>query len=265
MLQSEYNIVSRSMRTREDVSACAVAFGGRHAYETLLAVYEQSYMRQMARSFHLTKRHGEDFVRRFNSGDSLLDVAEWINLSPCMVARRFLELEMGAGRQGVTRMLRKPELIGDERVREAVQECLRSDEHAGPYVDRQRVVVGLEYEFILLDKLRNLGLEFETERDLRARDTFKTPDVLLSVPVAFDGHIVRWIDSKGKFGDEFFLRKDYTDSVSSYIGRFGRGMVIYWHGFIEDVDTPLLRDTGVYVVDHFPINIGMLPGTTRAG
>jgi hypothetical protein len=121
MLQSEYNQVSRSMRTREDVSTCAVASGGRHAYETLLAVYEQSYMRQMARSFYLAKRHGGDFVRRFNGGDSLLDIAEWINLSPCMVARRFLELELGAGRQGVTRLLRKPELIENERVREAVK------------------------------------------------------------------------------------------------------------------------------------------------
>jgi Protein of unknown function TPD sequence-motif len=180
MLQAEYDEVVRSMRTRQDVGTCAVASGGRLAYETLLAVYEQAYIGRMARSSYLAKKHGKQFVARFEHGQSLLDVAEWINLSPCMVARRFLELKLNAGRQGVSRMLRKPELIQDERIRKAVEDCLRSDEHAGPYVDRRHAVVGLEYEFILMEKLRNLGLEFETESDLRARGAVKTPDILLA-------------------------------------------------------------------------------------
>jgi CDAN1-interacting nuclease 1 len=219
-------------------------------------------MRQQVRPSHLAKRHGAEFVQRFERGDSLLDVAEWVNLSPCMVARRFLELHLSVGRQQITKMLRDPARhIADARVREQVAACVQSDEHGGPFMDRQRAVTGLEYEFLLMERLRNLGLQFETERDLRARGTHKTPDVLLSVPVAFEGRIVRWIDSKGKFGDAYFLRKDYTDAVSSYVGRFGPGMVVYWFGFISDCDTPMLYDSGVFVTDAVPSNIEMLPGT----
>jgi CDAN1-interacting nuclease 1 len=203
MLQAEYDEVVRSMLTRQDVGTCAAASEGQPACETLLAVYEQASVGQMARSSYLAKEHGKQFVERFERGQSLLDVAEWIKLSPCMVARCFLELKLNAGRQGVSSMLRKPELIQDERIRKAVGDCLRSDEHAGPYLDRGRAVVGVEYEFILMGKLRNLGLEFETESDLRARGADRTPDVLLSVPVAFNGRVVRRIDSKAKSGDDF--------------------------------------------------------------
>jgi CDAN1-interacting nuclease 1 len=262
MLQSEYDALIPRLRTREDVAAAAAA--GPYAYETLQALYEQAYMRQQIRSAHLAKRHGAEFVRRFDRGMSLVDVAEWVNLSPCMVARRFLELKLGVGRQAVTRMLREPgKWIEDVRVREAVVECVESDEHAGPFMDRQRAVVGVEGEFVLMERLRNVGLEFETEADLRARGTHKTPDVLLCVPVAFCGRVVCWIDSKGKFGDEYFLRKDYTDAVSSYVGRFGPGMVVYWAGFIEDCNTPMLNDSGVLVTDCVPDDIVMLPGTAR--
>jgi CDAN1-interacting nuclease 1 len=261
MLQAEYDAICPRLRSREDVAAASAASGGRHSYETLLSVYGQAYIRQMARSNHIAKRHGDEFCRRYDRGDSLLDVAEWINLSPCTVARRFLEIRLGAGRTALTKMLRNSASIPDERIRREVQECVENDEHGGPYMDRQRGVIGLEYEFILMEKLRSLGLQFETESDLRARGTFKTPDVLLSVPVAFGGRIVRWIDSKGKFGDEYFLRKDYTDAVSSYIGRFGPGMVVYWFGFIQDCDSPMLSDAGVYLADDIPSEVVMLPGT----
>lgn len=260
MLQSEYDTLVRSLRSREDVVAAAAA--GPHALETLLSVYAQAYVRQTIRRAHLAKRHGDKFVRSFDRGGSLLDAAEEVNLSPTMVARRFLELKLGASRSAVTLMLREPaSRIADPRVRAAVVECVENDEHHGPLMDRQRGVAGVEGEFVLVERLRNLGLQFETEHDLRARGTHKTPDVLLCVPVAFAGRTVCWIDSKAKFGDEYNLRKDYTDAVSSYVGRFGPGMVVYWRGFIIDCDTPMVNDSGVLIVDRVPDDIIMLPGT----
>lgn len=262
MRRSEWEALVRRLRQRADVAALARERAGAHAYETLLAVYLQAYTRQMARTAYLARQHGARLVARFDAGESLLDVAEWLNLAPCMVARRVLELKLGASRQRVTRLLREPALIEDERLREEVVLCVDSDEHAGPRTDRLRTVMGLEYEFRLIDMVKNLGLQFETENDLRARGCHKTPDVLLRVPVAFAGSVVRWIDSKAKFGDEYFMNKDYTDSVSSYVGRFGPGMVLYWFGFVEDCDTPMLKDAGVVVVDKLPDDIVMLPGST---
>lgn len=264
MLQSEYEALCSTLNCRDDVLHAAIDFKGKYSYDTILAIFDQFYMRQMWKSSYLAKEHGHEFLERYDRGHSLLDIAEWINLTPCMVARRFLELRLKSSRQAIARMLRDPEkFISESRIKKEVSACVQNDNLAGPFMDRQRAVLGQEYEFMLLEKLRNIGLQFETETDLRARGTHKTPDILLRVPVAFDGNIVRWIDSKGKYGDEFFMLKDYDDAVGSYINRFGPGMVIYWLGFIQDCKVPMLDDAGVYVVDKFPTDIQVLKGTLQ--
>lgn len=53
----------------------------------------------------------------------------------------------------------------------------------GPRQDRERHNVGIEYELLLEQTLRSMGIPFETEEELRARGTARTPDVLLSCPV----------------------------------------------------------------------------------
>lgn len=112
-----------------------------------------------------------------------------------------------------------------------------------------------------MDLLSNLRLDYEIESDLRKRASYRTPDILLRVPVAFDGAVVTWIDSKAKFADKTVLQKDYTDSVSAYASRFGPGMVIYWFGFVSDCDCPMLNDSSIMVVDDFPKSMTTLPGS----
>lgn len=260
MLMKEWQALRCKLQCRQDVSEYAMQ-NHQFSYDTLIAVYQQMYTRQMAQTAYLLKERGNEFVQRFQAGQSLLDIAEWINLSPTMVARKVLELRLDGDRKMVTRLLRNPDSIEDERLRADVVSCMDCDEHCGPRIDRVREVIGLEYELRLMDEVRNLRIEFESENDLRARGSFKTPDILLRVPVAFCGKVVCWIDSKAKFADEFYLNKDYTDSISSYIGRFGPGMVIYWFGFIEDCGSPMLSDSGVLVTDQFPKDIVMLDGT----
>lgn len=48
-----------------------------------------------------------------------------------------------------------------------VAECIESDAYCSPLADRVRHNVGLEYEFILIEKLRNRQLVFESEDVLR--------------------------------------------------------------------------------------------------
>lgn len=57
--------------------------------------------------------------------------------------------------------------------------------------------------------------------------------------------------SKAKFGDKFSLVRDYTDSIASYVGRFGPGMVIYWFGYIDDIALPITCDRCVLLSDRF--------------
>lgn len=94
---------------------------------------------------------------------------------------------------------------------------------------------GQEYEEKLKQHLRNLGIEFQDENDLRKLKYDKTPDIFFQVPCHLNGRIVNWIESKALFGDEIIHAKCCENQLSPYWNRFGPGIVIYWFGFIEEI------------------------------
>ena len=75
----------------------------------------------------------------------------------------------------------------------------------------------------------------------------------LDIPFAYKGHVINWIESKALFGDEEHHSNYLKDQLWSYWNRFGPGLVIYWFGFIEELDKN--RDKGILVSDHFPVDI----------
>ena len=139
-----------------------------------------------------------------------------------------------------------------------VREAVDSDPMYGPRSDKERHNIGIEYELLLEYTLKNMGIPFETEEQLRQRGTAKTPDVLLSCPVglkvrkkkslhfiqqspsqipgSFEGDdeyewkIICWIDSKALFGDVATHTNSVLPQVETYVHRFGPGLVLYWFG-----------------------------------
>jgi CDAN1-interacting nuclease 1 len=95
-------------------------------------------------------------------------------------------------------------------------------------------------------------LPFETEKQLQERGASRTPDILLTCPLAIklptrssnndnddDGSnfenadkckVICWIDSKALFGDENTHRTSVLPQAESYVHRFGPGLVLYWFG-----------------------------------
>lgn len=111
----------------------------------------------------------------------------------------------------------------------------------GPMHDKERHIVGIEYEVVLEHELRLLGIPFETETDLRGRGTARTPDILLSCPMGVlvpkvDGSgqsewkMICWIDSKAMFGDVRTHQTSVLPQAEAYVHRYGPGMVLYWFG-----------------------------------
>ncbi|KAL3927730.1 MAG: hypothetical protein SGBAC_012964 [Bacillariaceae sp.] len=76
-----------------------------------------------------------------------------------------------------------------------------SDPLYGPDHDRARHNIGVEYEVALEQKLRKMGIPFETESQLREKGSARTPDVLLKTPVAFKINSNEW---KVKLMEELF-------------------------------------------------------------
>eukprot|EP00462_Mataza_sp_D1_P012447 CAMPEP_0175155530 /NCGR_PEP_ID=MMETSP0087-20121206/21035_1 /TAXON_ID=136419 /ORGANISM="Unknown Unknown, Strain D1" /LENGTH=233 /DNA_ID=CAMNT_0016442713 /DNA_START=117 /DNA_END=815 /DNA_ORIENTATION=- len=188
-------------------------------------------------------------MRRYQKGESLLTIARSVNFSPCHLGRLLLE-HSGFSKHEVSNFIKHPHTIADKRMRTELEECIEEDEHQSPYINTIRRVIGVEYEYILEEKLRNANLPFVTEATLRNQGYPRTPDILLQLPVVVSGQIVTWIDSKAMFGDAVTHSHYINDQYQSYVNRFGPGLVIYWFGCVEGLNTN--STSGVLALEDFP-------------
>lgn len=260
MLYAEWNRLRDQLRNKNDIPRL-LASSPQHSYDTLICIFDQLYQRHLTINMRHIRARMTDASAMHDTGLSLLDIANRLDMPPVVLVRRFLEARFRLERKAITRALRDPSTLRDPRMQQEVAACVDVDDMFGPRGDRIRAVLGIEYEHLLCDILRTRGLQFETEDDLRRRGSFKTPDVLLAVPVAFTGHVVCWIDSKAKFADEYTLNKDYNDAVKSYANRFGPGMVVYWFGIIDDCQSLMNADDAILITDRVPDHMQSLPGT----
>jgi len=56
---------------------------------------------------------------------------------------------------------------------------------------------------------------------------------------------VSWIESKANFGDVVEMKKNISKQLLPYVKLFGKGIVVYWFGYVTDVEPP----DGITVVD----------------
>ncbi|KAJ7991154.1 hypothetical protein DPEC_G00294310 [Dallia pectoralis] len=251
-----------------------------HSQSTLLSIFSLEYQKRTKRTIsrHHFQEVIESYYQRYLSEAKarpadpvLLELANEVNLSPALMARlildRFLQdwEEGPASKQVLTSMLREPSLISDRTLAKNVFQCTINDCCYGPLVDCIKHAIGHEAEVLLRYKLKERNLSFLDENQLRAKGYDKTPDIILEVPIAVEGHIVHWIESKASFGDDQSHRTYLNEQFWSYWNRFGPGLVIYWHGFIGELDSQ--RDRGILLKDCFPSDVvtlchGTSPTTT---
>ncbi|XP_041252127.1 CDAN1-interacting nuclease 1 isoform X3 [Onychostruthus taczanowskii] len=216
----------------------------------------------------------------------LLDLANEVDFAPSLMARIVLERFLQEKEQTIpsktliNSMLRDPSQIPDGVLANQVYQCTVNDCCYGPLVDCIKHAIGHEHEVLLREMLLEKNLSFIAEDQLRAKGYDKTPDFILEVPVAVEGHIIHWIESKASFGDESSHQAHLQDQFWSYWNRrkvacdstscspgfkvflplgigirglFGPGLVIYWYGFIEELDCH--RERGILLKDCFPTDI----------
>eukprot|EP00979_Chaetoceros_neogracilis_P015092 scaffold5365_cov165-Chaetoceros_neogracile.AAC.2 len=142
------------------------------------------------------------------------------------------------------------------RLAREIVEATNSDPLYGPRAEKERNYIGIEYEILLERSLRSMNIPFETEEELRAKGTSRTPDILFSCPMAVKVHkrllsnsrhgignvmvdeidsnyiwkMICWIDSKAMFGDVKTHDLSVLPQAESYVHRFGPGIILYWFG-----------------------------------
>lgn len=247
-----------------------------HSQSTLLSIFSLEYQKWIKRTFsrHHVPDVIESYYQRYLSeakaqptAPVLLDLANEVDLSPALMARiildRFLQGQDGGmpSKSVLNSMLKEPSLIPDQILASNVYQCTINDCCYGPLVDCIKHAIGHEHEVLLREKLKEKNLSFLDENHLRTMGYDKTPDIILEVPVAVEGHIVHWIESKASFGDDQSHQTYLNEQFWSYWNRFGPGLVIYWYGFIGELDCQ--RDRGILLKDCFPTDIVTLCHATQ--
>ncbi|XP_067938588.1 uncharacterized protein [Watersipora subatra] len=143
--------------------------------------------------------------------------------------------QSNSGKKMISRWLREPHLIPDARLSQQVRVCTANDTQYGPVAMALHANIGSEYEFKLIEEAKRHNLCYQDEHILRTKGYDKTPDIKLTVPIAVEGNVVNWIESKASYGDEATHEKYLQDQLWSYWNRFGPGLVIYWFGYSSEI------------------------------
>jgi len=239
--------------------------------ETLRSILNQEYLKNIKR--HHKYQTSEDKKReivsvyhsavrskdyRQASAGVIIDIAKRNRFSPAITAKiiveDYLKTDQGeVSKEKLSQLTKNSALIEDQTLATEVWLANLKDSHYGVSSESIKTAVGYDYEKKAKRALEEIGLSYRDEHELRAKGYDKTPDIKLDIPFAYNGHVINWIESKALFGDEE-NHKDYLNQqLWSYWNRYGSGMVIYWFGFIEELDNN--RDKGIIVCDNIPTDI----------
>jgi len=245
--------------------------------DSIRSILAQEYQRQIKRGFKESHSAGnkrkmyqqyKEAVERGDAEGVVVRLAREAGTSAALTARTVLEewlslqREEGEGRvddkvvkQQVGRLMRDTTLLGDGRLAYEVWLATIEDHSYGPFAEAIKGSVGEEHEQKIKDILKEKDIPYCDEHVLRGQGYDKTPDIKLEIPLALEegGHIINWIESKALFGDPESHSGYLKDQFWSYWNRFGPGMVIYWAGYVKQLDVH--RAQGIVLCDHFPEKI----------
>lgn len=243
--------------------AFVVARGEAVSFDTLSSVFRQQHQAFIRRTSFTHRSAIGDYAARWEAGEAIADIAADVRYSPYMLMRLLIEHIYKVPKSRVGKLIKAPAEIPDKRMREEVSYCVEIDTLCSPFVDRARHAIGEEYEAVLQQTLRNRGIPFETEDELRQRGMHKTPDVKLLVPIAVAGpsgeqRVVNWIDSKAMFGDRYTHETKNKAQLLGYVNRYGPGLVIYWFDFVDSLN----QHADVLLASRFP-DSHWLPGESH--
>jgi len=211
--------------------------------ELVTVIYTQRTVRETTRAFYQVQRYGKEMVRDWERGKSLLQISEKAHFSPILTGLLIFK-EMGKSRKQFWSFVRNPEIIPDRRLRKEIEDITAADYVYSPWANEVQCKRGIWGEVKLQGWLTENNITFRTEKDLRG-EFQKTPDCLFDKPVMVNGWECNWIESKATFGDKVEVNKNLKKQLAPYLELFGQGLVVYWFGYLEEVEIP----EGIFIMD----------------
>jgi len=263
MKLNEYQDLYRRLATAQDIDFLAENFG--YDKELLLVVYTQRVVRETTRKFYRVKAQARRLAFMWQNGTSLLEIARKFEFPPILTALMVLE-QRRISRKNFWKMINELDSVKDRRLRHELEEVARADIVYSPEGSARQYARGRWGEAKLFTYLTARGLQFETEKDLRAKYD-KTPDILLHKPIEMNGSRKYWIESKATVGDPHEIRRHIKKQLQPYSDLFGDGSVVYWFGHVDDQEYDLPEGVDIVSPTFFetpPVPFPYVPvGDTR--
>lgn len=245
MKLAEYQDLYNRLETPEDIDFLAENLG--YDKELLLVIHTQRIVRDTTKRFYRVKDQARRMAHMWRSGTSFVEIAQKFQFPPTLTALMILE-QQKIPRKQFWRYITDPTKVHDPKLRQELEDVGRSDIIYSPEGSAKQYERGRWGEAKLFAWLDERGLEYRTEKDLR-RQYEKTPDTLLKKPIEWNGSKKFWIESKATLGDPVEIRRHIKKQLLPYTDMFGDGLVVYWFGYVEDVE------------HHEPEGVGILDGT----
>ncbi|XP_065661893.1 CDAN1-interacting nuclease 1 [Hydra vulgaris] len=233
---------------------------------TLISIYSQYYHNKVKSICHKHLRNAEKYFRQYcssalnsNSKGFLYRQAVEHNYPPSLYARIILEqfykhnLKQEVTKSFLSKHMKEPKQISDDILSREVEICNQEDDVYGPTTEKIKHETGLKYEKIVSDFLHEQNIPYAQEETLRKEGYDKTPDFKLILPISINNYVINWIECKALFGTEDSHKSYLENQFWSYTNRFGPGLVIYWFGYIDELN--INAERGIILTDHLPKNI----------
>ena len=256
MKADEYRKIYRQLNTYEDIEQLSKQYDR----EFLLVVYTEKNVRSVKREYYKIKGISRKLLKEWNQGASFTGLARAKRFSPMMMAQILLQ-ERGHPKKEVKNLLRDYREARDKRLRYELKEASEKDvvySEIGANIQFKR---GQDGEARIRKWLQAKNWGFKEEEDLKGNTEFggKTVDFLLDKPlnVCFgtepnECRSIYWIESKGSFGDERKMKRDYEKQLKAYNELWGSGIVVYWFGYLDGMELWLeARDVMLVDKDFF--------------
>ena len=229
MERGVYKKIYDSLNSFDDVESISHQF--QLPAGVVVSILDQKTVSKVRKAHPRVKNHGNRHAHSWRNGNSMLDIARKNRIPATLMVSVILK-EMDLPHK---EMIRDPGNIRNKRLRHEVTEALESDIFFSPRAHRMQAEKGRMGELLIGKWLDGNDISYRSEEDLRSSGMEKTPDFLLDEALMVDGVEVSWVESKALFGiqgeHDRYLKKQFIP----YHERYGRGMVVYWYGFIDSI------------------------------
>lgn len=237
-----YEKIYENLNSIEDIGK--IHGEGNIAKAVLYSILSNKIVEDTKSRYHILRAESESLSRRWDSGESFLDISKSLNFPPVLTASLILQRK-NFSKKGFQRLLKGITPVKDERLIKEVKEAVSQDFIYSPWahgLQKRRAEAG---EGIIMKWLAKKNAEFTSEKDCKGNR--KTPDFLLVEPIRLKHKEIFWIDSKAMFGSEREHAKYIKKQFRDYKELFGPGTVVYWYGFVDSIKD---MDNGTLVLDQ---------------